>query len=57
MATAVAEFWENKFRRVERFADGEPTFLVAKGRMLTRNFSRERISLEKILWPDAQSEM
>ncbi len=38
----------HRFGRVERFVDGEPTLLVAKGRMLVGNLNRERISPEEL---------
>lgn len=37
-----------RFGRLERFVDGEPTLLVAKGRVLTRNLNRERISVDEL---------
>lgn len=38
----------HRFKRLEKFVDGEPTLLVAKGRLLTRNLNRERISPDEI---------
>jgi uncharacterized membrane protein YcaP (DUF421 family) len=37
-----------RFGRIERLVGGEPTLLVIKGRILTRNLNRERISAEEL---------
>jgi uncharacterized membrane protein YcaP (DUF421 family) len=38
----------HRFGWLERFIGGEPTLLVAKGKVLTRNLNRERISIEEL---------
>ena len=38
----------HRFKRLERWIEGEPTLLVAKGRLLDRNLNRERISPAEI---------
>lgn len=38
----------HRFKRMEKAANGEPTLLVAKGRLLTDNLNRERIAPDEI---------
>lgn len=38
----------HRFKKIETMIDGEPTLLVAKGRLLTKNLNRERIAPEEI---------
>lgn len=38
----------HRFKKVETLIDGEPTLLVAKGKLLERNLNRERIAPEEI---------
>lgn len=38
----------HRFKKIEKTIGGEPTLLVAKGRLLTRNLNRERIAPEEI---------
>jgi len=44
----IVSMVSHRFKRVEKLIDGEPTLLVAKGRLLTRNLNRERIAPEEI---------
>jgi len=38
----------HRFGRVEKWIDGEPTLLVARGRLLVKNLNRERISPDEV---------
>jgi uncharacterized membrane protein YcaP (DUF421 family) len=38
----------HRFRRLEKWVGGEPTLLVARGRLLVRNLNRERISSQEL---------
>lgn len=38
----------HRFGKLEKWIGGEPTLLVARGRLLTRNLNRERISPEEL---------
>ena len=38
----------HRFRRMERFVNGTPTLLIARGKILFPNCDRERISAEEI---------
>ena len=44
----ITSLFAHRFKRVEKFVDGEPTLLVANGQLLTRNMNRERISPDEI---------
>lgn len=44
----VTSIFAHRFKKVERFIDGEPTLLVAHGRLLAQNMNRERISPDEI---------
>ncbi|MDF3057132.1 MAG: rane protein [Rariglobus sp.] len=44
----IISLFSHRFKRVESLIEGEPTLLVAKGRLLTRNLNRERIAPEEI---------
>lgn len=44
----VMSLVSHRFKKVEELIDGEPTLLVAKGRLLKENMNRERIAPEEI---------
>lgn len=44
----VTSLLSHRFKRVERLIDGEPTLLVARGKLLTNAMNRERISTDEI---------
>jgi len=44
----LISLFSHRFKRMEKAANGEPTLLVAKGRLLMDNLNRERIAPEEI---------
>ena len=44
----ITSLVSHRFKKFEKLVDGEPTLLVANGRILTNNLNRERISPDEI---------